>query len=495
MKSRIIDLIRKVLIKTWLPLKQKKDEIASKIKFSIIKKITFIYFKNLLISGIIFFGIFQLLYIMMIRESYDAEAKKLISEFEQLSQWDDIDGIFEKYKLSSKESIIYAEMRNGNTKEIMYTNVPEEISVDYKKKVAGGIYFGEEDEDGFELIILNNKVAGNVFGEYELTLYYDMTRQYKTMYRLMWYMAGCYAVVLLFVSYEGMKSSARLFTPIKEISEAAGRLTVNNLGSERLNVEGTKDELKELAVVINDMLDRMDTSYESQKQFVSDASHELRTPIAVIQGYVNMLDRWGAKDPDILAESIEALKNEASSMQDLVEKLLFLSRHDKKTLKLKKQRFDAAEIIDEIYKETQMVAKERNIECTAHEKVYIYGDRQSIKQAVRVFVDNAVKYSREGDSIRLSCKNDNGDCVIEISDTGIGMKKKDLDNIFSRFYRADDVRGKNIDGHGLGLSIARLIINAHAGRINIKTQYTKGTSFKITFPKLWYAAKNYYDVK
>ena len=96
------------------------------------------------------------------------------------------------------------------------------------------------------------------------------------------------------------------------MSETVNRLTMNNLHSERLNVEGTKNELKDLAVVFNNMLDRMETSYESQKQFVSDASHELRTPIAVIKGYVNMLNRWGAKDPEVLQESIEALKNESN---------------------------------------------------------------------------------------------------------------------------------------------------------------------------------------
>ena len=263
-------------------------------------------------------------------------------------------------------------------------------------------------------------------------------------------------------------------------------MTVNNLHSERLNVEGMKNELKDLAVVFNDMLDRLETSYDSQKQFVSDASHELRTPIAVVQGYANMLKRWGSKDEEILEESIEAIQNEAKAMQDLVEKLLFLSRHDKKTLKLEKKHFNMRPVVEEMVKETKLVAGDRIVECPCLEDVDVYGDKQSLKQAMRVFIDNAIKYTKEGDKIIISCQNVRGSCVISIEDTGIGMTKKDVDNIFQRFYRSDQVRNQKIEGHGLGLSIAKLIIMAHTGRIKIRSQYTKGTSFTVTLPRVRY---------
>ena len=275
-----------------------------------------------------------------------------------------------------------------------------------------------------------------------------------------------------------------MLIPIKEMSDTINRITVNNLHSERLNPSGVTDELRELAETFNDTLDRLETSYESQKQFVSDASHELRTPIAVVQGYANLLKRWGSKDEDVLEESVEAISNEALQMQDLVEKLLFLSRHDKKTLKLKKEQFNMKPIVEEMVKETRLVARNRNIEAPILEAVRVYGDRQALKQAIRVFLDNAQKYTEDGDTIRISCENRQGDCVITVEDTGIGMRGKDFDNIFSRFYRADDVRDKKIEGHGLGLSIAKLIIMAHTGRIKIRTQYTKGTSFIVTIPKL-----------
>jgi signal transduction histidine kinase len=139
------------------------------------------------------------------------------------------------------------------------------------------------------------------------------------------------------------------------------------------------------------MLDRIETSYESQKQFVSDASHELRTPIAVIQGYINMLNRWGSTNEEVLQESIEAIQNEARSMQDLVEKLLFLSRHDKKTLKLTKKRFNMRLLVEDMVKETRLVAVNRVISNPIMEDVIVYGDKQALKQAIRIFIDNAVK--------------------------------------------------------------------------------------------------------
>ena len=271
--------------------------------------------------------------------------------------------------------------------------------------------------------------------------------------------------------------------PIDEMSETVSRFDLKNIHKDRINVEGSKDELKKLAMVINEMLDRMEQAYEAQKQFVSEASHELRTPITVLQGYSSMLRRWGAEDKEVLSESIEAIEAEAKSMQELVEKLLFLSRHERRKLPFAKEWFDMAELIRELDKEMVYLSDTRDMQCPVCESVRVYGDRQAMKQAIRVFLDNAVKYTKEGDRIALSCKSRNGACEISIEDTGLGMRREDIEGIFGRFFRADTVRGKNIEGHGLGLSIARLIVDGHAGKIAVRTQYTKGSCFTITIPR------------
>jgi signal transduction histidine kinase len=303
------------------------------------------------------------------------------------------------------------------------------------------------------------------------------------MLALLWKLIILYLLMVYIILRKGKKADIKIFEPVRIMSATANRLTANNLHSERLSVEGTKNELKDLAAVINAMLDRIETSYESQKQFVSDASHELRTPIAVIQGYINMLNRWGTKDEAVLQESVEAIQNEARSMQDLVEKLLFLSRHDKKTLKLTKKRFNMRHVVEDMVKETKLVAPNRVINSPILEDVIVYGDKQSLKQAIRIFIDNAVKYTKDGDQITISCQKQGEECIITIQDTGIGMTKKDMDHIFDRFYRSDYVRNQNISGHGLGLSLAKLIILAHTGKIKVRSQFKKGSSFIITLPK------------
>jgi len=309
------------------------------------------------------------------------------------------------------------------------------------------------------------------------------TEEWNTVFRelgffSLWYLGV--AIVAVFVCCVLIRAVLR---PIDEMSRQVSRLNLQNLHKERLKEEGSKAELKELAEGINGMLDRMEQAYDAQKQFVSEASHELRTPITVLQGYSSMLKRWGAEDKEVLAESIDAIESEAKSMQDLVEKLLFLSRHERRKLPFAKERFDMAEVVRELRKEMVYMTGTRNMQCTVCEPVRVYGDKQALKQAIRVFLDNAVKYTEEGDTITLSCRNKNGACEIAIEDTGLGMKREDLEGIFGRFFRADTVRGKNIEGHGLGLSIARLIIDGHAGKIVVRTQYTKGSCFIVTIPR------------
>lgn len=474
MKDKFADWLRRFLRKTWVPFKEKKDALLGRLRLSMSYRISLNYMKQMIVNGVIFMAVFLVLYMNVRADEYRDLAEGVIVNLQTGAV--SLNGEVNPYRPRGINVII----REKNTGTVVYD--------DTDFNVKGFLFFRnlhiEPSNETHKVVVNESEEFLNEGVVYQAVFSYNLTSEYKRMWKLVLNMVFLYAVIVFFILKEAKGQNARMLKPIQEMSEMVNRITVNNLHSERLNVEGMKDELKDLAEVFNDTLDRLETSYESQKQFVSDASHELRTPIAVVQGYANMLKRWGSRDQAVLEESVEAISNEAAQMQDLVEKLLFLSRHDKKTLKLKKEYFNMRPVVEEMVKETKLVAHERTIEAPVLQDVKVYGDKQALKQAIRVFIDNAQKYTEAGDTIRISCENRNGDCVVTVEDTGIGMMRKDLDNIFSRFYRADDVRDKKIEGHGLGLSIAKLIIMAHTGRIKIRTQYTKGTSFIVTIPRI-----------
>ncbi len=273
-----------------------------------------------------------------------------------------------------------------------------------------------------------------------------------------------------------------VLAPIRDITELASTLSASNL-SNRINIAGTKNELKDLAVVINSMLDRIERSYNSQKQFVSDASHELRTPIAVLQGYINMLQRWGKSDPEVLDEGISAIAQETESMKELVESLLFLARHDKKTLMMEMEAFDALDVLTELHREAAMVTPEDTFILSPAVSCPMEGDRSMVKQVMRILCDNAVKYTPKGGIINLSIERRPGWVTLSVSDNGPGISQEDLPKIFERFYRADAARRSEGGGHGLGLSIARIIVMAHGGRLRVRSKVGVGSTFYVDLPE------------
>jgi len=297
---------------------------------------------------------------------------------------------------------------------------------------------------------------------------------------------GALAVLLFFISVltiyiQGNYLTRKTFRLLDELIEKANNISSQNLNL-RLNVSNSTDELVELSMTFNRMMDRIESAYEKQKQFVSDASHELRTPIAVIQGYARMLERWGKDDKEILYESIEAINKEAKNMQDLVDKLLFIARNDKDTMVLVKDRFNMSELMEEMVKDTLMLDTKRNIESQIEPDIYVNGDRDRIKQALRIFVDNAIKYTDEGGNISLRLEKDGENAVVSVIDNGKGISEKDLPNIFDRFYRVESSRERDKGGHGLGLAIAKIIVLRHGGRIKVSSKLGAGTRFRIYFP-------------
>lgn len=271
---------------------------------------------------------------------------------------------------------------------------------------------------------------------------------------------------------------------VKKMEDLADKLDSINAAKldTRISVDETESELRGLASAINGMLDRINDSYRSQIRFVSDASHELRTPIAVIEGYANLLDRWGKKDEKTLEESIRAIKEEAANMKGLVEQLLFLARGDSNTMHLQPETFDLSLLAEEVLRETQMID-------TGHEfasdvqRASIRADKGLIKQALRILIDNAIKYSHAGGRITLSISERKEEVSLTVRDEGIGIPPEAVAKVFDRFYRADESRAKSTGGTGLGLSIARWIAERHGGHMEVLSRQDIGTKVSLVIPK------------
>lgn len=307
---------------------------------------------------------------------------------------------------------------------------------------------------------------------------YNIITYLRTMFIFLFCADLFFLLVLIILS---SKTSKKMLAPVEEMTKTVKKISVDAFDT-RLNVSGSKDELKDLAETFNDMIDRIQKSYELQNQFVSDASHELRTPIAVIQGYANLLDRWGKDDKSVLDESITAIKNESESMKNLVENLLFLARGDKNTQRVEMEEFLLNELIDEIIKETKLIDDKHTIFCRDNLQIKINADRKLLKEAIRIFIHNSVKFTPADGTIELRTELKKKNIQIVVEDTGVGISKEDLPHIFNRFYSADKSRTKNAAGNGLGLSIAKWIIEKHKGIIDVESTLGKGTKVTISLP-------------
>lgn len=341
-----------------------------------------------------------------------------------------------------------------------------------------------EDVKNFSKVslILSKKIrASTPSGVYFIQITDNLVKEYSITWLVMKILIEITSFFIITTILSGARWSKKLLRPVDIMTKTAKNITINALDT-RLNISGSQDELKDLAVTINNMLDRLQQSVEQQNEFVSDASHELRTPISVIQGYVNLLDRWGKNDHAVLEEAITAIKTESENMKELIEKLLFLARSDKNTQKVEKTDFYINELIDEVVKETRLIDNNHEIKLENNDTVLINADRKLLKEALRIFIDNSIKYTPSGGSIKVSCTSEKNNILLVVEDTGIGISKEELPYIFNRFYRADKSRTKDTGGTGLGLAIAKWIVFKHKGGIEVQSKLQEGTKITITLP-------------
>lgn len=335
-------------------------------------------------------------------------------------------------------------------------------------------------DKGLNYVLLNKKV---MIGKREIYMQLGLDMETTSDFLEVMYQSllGINIVGILVSILSGIYLTKRILRPIEAISRTARNISINDL-SQRIDTSGTNDELKELARTINSMVDRLERSVEKQKQFISDASHELRTPIAIIQGYSRLLDRWGKKDPAILDESIEAISTEAENMRRLFEQLLTLAQADSGQKLPEYELFTVGPLIEDTVRDFQLIAPGHRIDIINIPAKEIYADRTAIQQLLRIVLDNCIKYTPEEGSISVDVQETESQTIIEIKDSGAGIAAEDLPRIFDRFYRSEKSRSKKMGGTGLGLSIAKWITEIHGGTITVSSELGAGTTVRICLP-------------
>ena len=477
--TRCLKFLFKVLsiILSFLPklIENLTSNIKRRLRFSISFKLTAVY--TLIFSTTLF--LLSTCLIIGFRFFLVNQVKDELTKYSLIAvNYAKLDNNPENLNVNTFSNIKYVTLSVFDKNEaLIYTTQKDKKNLSFYTETSVSPFINELNQ---ELIFVTTKVTLN-----NETLFLQLS---KSIQKENEYWIG-FTLIILFVNIFslistlgiGSKSSKKMLLPIKHMTKTTKAISINALET-RLNVSNSYDELKDLAETFNDMLDRIQSSYEIQNQFVSDASHELRTPIAVIKGYAGMLHRWGKDDKEVLEESITAIKGESENMQQLVEKLLFLARSDNNTQKMEVEQFYINEVVEEIIKETKLIDLDHEISTNINESVAIYADRKFLKQALRIFIDNSIKYTPKGGTIKLNSYVKKNNLVLEIVDNGIGIPKDDLPYIFNRFYRCDKSRTKESGGSGLGLSIAKWIIGKHNGSIVVESKPKMGTTIMVSLP-------------
>lgn len=250
----------------------------------------------------------------------------------------------------------------------------------------------------------------------------------------------------------------------------------------KLELNTSYEETDNLIETFNEMMYQIEASFNQQRQFVEDASHELRTPLQIIQGHLNLIKRWGKKDPAILEESLNISLEEMNRITKLVEELLLLTKDKVNMQSLEKEDVNINEEIQSRIKALQQLHPDYLFEIELeHKPLILQINHHQFEQLILIFIDNAMKYDKEKKHICIKTQLRNKQISIEITDHGLGIPKEDQEFIFDRFYRVDKSRARSQGGNGLGLSIAEKIVSQYGGYITVDSELNEFTTFKINF--------------
>ena len=322
--------------------------------------------------------------------------------------------------------------------------------------------------------------------EYTLLVLQSLHRQREFLGSVIGAFGLAIPLAILLASGAGYFLARRSLSPVVEMSTQAGRIGADNL-HERLPVRNAQDELGHLAGSFNNLLDRLDHSFEHQRRFMADASHELRTPVAILCGEADVTLSQPSRSPEDYRASLDILRAEAKRLKHIVEDLFTLARADAGQHPLTPANFYLDELITECSRsmKTLAAAKQITLTCSASKELPIQADEALLRRMIVNLLDNAIKYTPPGGRVSVNCDAEDSRYVMTVSDTGQGIPLDMQPRIFERFFRADKVRsrsGSDGGGAGLGLSISEWIVQAHGGKLELTRSDKDGSTFTVYLP-------------
>lgn len=367
-------------------------------------------------------------------------------------------------------------------KELVFRTVDTEVALVQTEQKKPTIVTMKGENGFLSVVPIYSKVAhtkiGYVQSFYELSNFYDIRS------KLLLTLIVLEIISLILSSFLGFLLSSYFLKPLKVLRDTMDTIRKDPQSDVHMPEITTNDELADMASIFNDMMDRMRLYIEQQEQFVEDVSHELRTPVAIIEGHLSLLNRWGKDDPEILEESLSASMQEISRMKSLVQEMLDLSRAEQVDIHYGNEVSNAKEVVHQVYGNFKMLYPDFTItlDDDIQKEVQLQIYRNHLEQVIIILLDNAVKYSTDRKEVHISVSTTLNDFEVAIQDFGEGISQEDIDKIFNRFYRVDKARARTKGGNGLGLSIAKQLIESYKGRVTVESAVGQGTIFRIYIP-------------
>ena len=306
----------------------------------------------------------------------------------------------------------------------------------------------------------------------------ELKKQLRVLFLQLIIMEGLVSVGLAYFI------SRLISKPIEEIHDIIASINEENIETKRLIVPKKNDEFAIVSQQFNELLDKISFYISQQKHFVEDVSHELRTPVAIVEGHLKLLNRWGKDDPEVLEESLTASLSEIQRMKTLVQEMLDLSRAPQVREQYKDATTEVVATLEQIVTNFKVLYPEFTFIADIDTKKEIISPiyRNHFEQVIIILLDNAVKYSTNRKEIIVSLSPTTEAIEIGIQDFGMGLSEEDKKKVFSRFYRVDKARSRERGGNGLGLSIAKELIEGYNGKISVTSRLNQGSLFKVKLP-------------